>query len=94
MKNKAIKIGIILCLLISAERLYNLYQQMLPVAKVGECVNFNVGDDVYICEVLKNTKKSEILHCLVITSQGVTEDTVEYTNKELREFGVVKVDCQ
>ncbi|NJO48144.1 MAG: hypothetical protein HC840_00350 [Leptolyngbyaceae cyanobacterium RM2_2_4] len=96
MKKALLTIGVLICLAIAGDKIYEFYKSQQPPFAVGEC--FSITDPrvgTVIFEVLENTDGSSFAVGRVTLMPGVeAEVPVKATYQEIRESGAESASCQ
>lgn len=97
MRNFLLTVGIIICLAVSINRVYETYFVTKPPAKIGECLQIidpNMGSiQLKITSNNADTESSDAIATAEI-SPGVTiKAPVVAKYSELRQHGAKKVEC-
>lgn len=88
-KKALISIAIMLCVSVSAYKLFDVYLDHTPVAEAGQCVEVQVDDETAILGILQNDDKLGTSVVIVLSTYIVGE----ITYRELRDLNAKQVTC-
>lgn len=97
MKKALLAVGIAICLMVAADKVYNFYQSRQPVAAVGECLSItdpNVG--AVQIEIMKNDNSaaaSDVVLSFEVMPGARIYAAAKVSYEELRGLNAQKVEC-
>lgn len=97
MKKALLAVGVLICFMVAADKIYNFLESRKPAAAVGECLSItdpNVGP-VQI-EITKNddsSKSSEVVISFEVMPGARIYAPARVSYEELRGLGANKVEC-
>lgn len=97
MKKALLAVGVIICFMVAADKIYEFYQARQPVAAVGECLSVqdpNVG--AVQIEIMANdssTATSDVVISFEVIPGARVYGTGKVSYADLRSVGAEKVEC-